>query len=104
MKASCKFMAALRATNDDALKAMSVRVLEARPDFVLAWRLRGEVLCARLGDANWEAAPRSSLELAEAGIEAERNNQYSAFNLGFWAERDAPLGSLANWRSGHLAI
>ena len=53
--------------NDDALKAMSSTVLQARPDYVLAWRLRGEVLCARLGGANWEASPRTAEELVEAG-------------------------------------
>ena len=40
-----------------------------------------------------------TLLVLEAGIEAERNNQYSAFNLGFWAERDAPLGSLADYEA-----
>jgi hypothetical protein len=53
--------------SDAALKALSLQVLESRPDFVLAWRLRGEVLSARLGEANWPYAPRSSHELAEAG-------------------------------------
>ena len=54
--------------NDSALRAMSLQCLESRPDFVLAWRLRGEILSARLGDANWaDCAPRSALELAEAG-------------------------------------
>ena len=54
--------------NDGALRAMSLQCLEARPDFVLAWRLRGEVLSARLGEANWPGcAPRSALELMEAG-------------------------------------
>ena len=52
---------------DDALKAMSASVLAARPDFVLAWRLRGEVLSALLGGASWVAAPRSAAELLEAG-------------------------------------
>ena len=53
--------------NDEALKAMSHLVLEARPDYVLAWRLRGEVLSALLGEASWPAAARTAAELQEAG-------------------------------------
>ncbi|KAL1526745.1 hypothetical protein AB1Y20_015441 [Prymnesium parvum] len=53
--------------NDDALKALSEQVLTSRPDYSLAWRMRGEVLCACLGNSNWEAAPRSAAELHEAG-------------------------------------
>ena len=52
---------------DDHLKAMSHRVLEARPDYSLAWRMRGEVLSAHLGYCNWAASPRSAAELLEAG-------------------------------------
>lgn len=66
---------------DDALKAMSLQVLGARPDYVLAWRLRGEVLCARLGGANWLAAPRSSLELSEAGRCLQRAATFSGDEL-----------------------
>ena len=40
-----------------------------------------------------------TLLVLEAGIEAERNNQYGSFNLGFWGERDAPLGSLADYEA-----
>ena len=53
--------------NDDTLKSLSVAVLEARPDYSLAWRMRGEVLSACLGACNWTAAPRSASELQEAG-------------------------------------
>ena len=57
------------------------QVLEARPDYVLAWRLRGEVLCARLGEANWAAAPRSASELAEAGRCLQRAATFSCAEL-----------------------
>ena len=54
--------------NDDSLKALSEQILAARPDYALAWRMRGEVLCARLGACSWTiAAPRNSTELHEAG-------------------------------------
>lgn len=53
--------------HDGALQDLSMQVLDARPDFVLAWRMRGEVLSARLGNANWGPAPRNAKQLAEAG-------------------------------------
>ena len=52
---------------DAALVSLSARVVGARPDLPLAWRMRGEVLSARLGRASWRVGPRSAEELEEAG-------------------------------------
>ncbi|KAL3905246.1 MAG: hypothetical protein SGPRY_010980 [Prymnesium sp.] len=52
---------------DDSLKAVSEQVLAARPDNALAWRMRGEVLCACLGGCSWKFTPRTAAELHEAG-------------------------------------
>jgi hypothetical protein len=64
----------VRATwwNDAALCRLSERVLAARPDSALAWRMRGEVLSARLGRCSWRAGPRSAEELEEAGRAIQR--------------------------------
>ena len=53
--------------SDESLKNLSAAVLEARPDYVLAWRFRGEVLSALLGGSNWGAVSRVATDLAEAG-------------------------------------
>ena len=52
---------------DAQLVSLSARVVGARPDLPLAWRMRGEVLSGRLGRASWRVGPRSPEELEEAG-------------------------------------
>lgn len=52
---------------DVQLVSLSARVVGARPDLPLAWRMRGEVLSGRLGRASWRVGPRSPEELEEAG-------------------------------------
>ena len=52
---------------DAQLVSLSARVVGARPDLPLAWRMRGEVLSGRLGRASWHVGPRSPEELEEAG-------------------------------------
>ena len=52
---------------DAELQGLSARVVSARPDLPLAWRMRGEVLSGRLGHASWRVGPRSPEELEEAG-------------------------------------
>ena len=59
--------------NDETLRTLSERVVAMRPDFALAWRMRGEVLSARLGGSNWPGvAPRTPQELQEAGRSLQR--------------------------------
>jgi hypothetical protein len=52
---------------DAELVSLSARVVAARPDLPLAWRMRGEVLSGRLGQASWCVGPRTPDELEEAG-------------------------------------
>ena len=56
--------------NNEALKALSVRVVRAAPNELEAALMRADVLCER--DASWEAGPRSAAELREAATHYER--------------------------------
>ena len=58
---------------DAELVSLSARVVAARPDLPLAWRMRGEVLSGRLGQASWCVGPRSPDELEEAGHALQRS-------------------------------
>lgn len=59
--------------NDETLRTLSERVVATRPDYAHAWRMRGEVLSARLGGSNWPGvAPRTPQELQEAGRALQR--------------------------------
>ena len=56
--------------NDEGLKALSVRVVRAAPNDVVANNMRAEVLSG--GDGAWEAGPRSAAELKKAATRYER--------------------------------
>ena len=56
--------------NDEALKALSARVVRAAPDEAVANQMRAKVLCGQHGA--WEAGPRSAAELREAVMHYER--------------------------------
>ena len=56
--------------NDEELKALSVRVVRAAPDNLIAHQMRAIVLAGQC--AAWEAAPRSAAELTEAAAHFEQ--------------------------------
>lgn len=85
--------------NDQHLRALSERTLAARPDCVSAWRFRGEVLSACLGEASWPAPRRSSAELAEAGRCLQR-----AAELGKEAVSDGQMGAIDRERVVKQAV
>ena len=69
--------------NDETLRTLSERVVAMRPDYSLAWRMRGEVLSARLGGSNWPGvAPRTPQELQEAGRALQRAVALGQHELG----------------------
>ena len=57
--------------NDEALKALSARVVRAAPNDGAANLMRAVVLRGRCGA--WEAGPRSAAELKEAATHYERS-------------------------------
>ena len=85
--------------NDEALKALSARVLRAAPNAESALDMRADVLSG-MGGGAWEAGPRSAAELKEAATHFDRSA----------ALCDAPalkaeLSELADWcrwRAGAL--
>ena len=56
--------------NDEALKALSARVVRAAPDFGHANQMRAVVLRGK--SSAWEAGPRSAAELKEAATHYDR--------------------------------
>ena len=61
--------------NDEALKALSARVLRAAPNNVTAHHMRALVLCGQCGA--WEAGPRSVAEFKEAAMYYDRSGALS---------------------------
>ena len=57
--------------DDESLKALSARVVEAAPTYVKANRMRAVVLDGRAG-GSWKVGPRSSAELKEAAAHYEQ--------------------------------
>ena len=57
--------------NDEALKALSARVVRAAPNLEVANRMRALVLSGLCGDA-WEVGPRSATELRLAALHYDR--------------------------------
>ena len=58
--------------NDEALKALSARVVRAAPNDGAANNMRATVL-SRANNNAWEAGPRSAAELKEAAAHLERS-------------------------------
>ena len=56
--------------NDEELKALSARFVNAAPGDAMTSQMRGIVLCG--GSATWEVGPRSAAELREAATHFER--------------------------------
>lgn len=77
---------------DAGLSALSERVLAARPDSTLAWRFRGEVLGACLGENSWSAAPRSAVQLVEASQCLQRAAKLGELELMLQADRERVVG------------
>ena len=77
---------------DVQLVSLSARVVGARPDLPLAWRMRGEVLSGRLGRASWRVGPRSPEELEEAGhaLQACTPSAPSAYHVRTDSAQSAP--------------
>ena len=73
--------------NDEALEALSTRVLRAAPNEALAIDMRAMVLSV-LCDGAWEAGPRSAAELKEAAALFDRSA----------ALRNSP-STLTSWRA-----
>ena len=86
--------------NDAALCRLSERVLAVRPDLALAWRMRGEVLSARLGGCSWRAGPRSAEELDEAGQALQRALALDANQLPSADKEKLVRQALACFRAG----
>ena len=57
--------------NDEELKALSVRVVRAAPDNLIANQMRAMVLAGQC--AAWQAGPRSAAEFMEAATHFERS-------------------------------
>ena len=81
--------------NDEALKALSARLVRAAPNNEAANTMRADVLSG--GAAQWEAGPRSAAELSEAAAYYERAVMLSNApmikaeyaNLADWCRRQA---------------
>ena len=58
--------------NDEELKALSVKVVRAAPNNLVANCMRAMVLCAWLCGAAWEVGPRSAAELKKAATYFDR--------------------------------
>ena len=79
--------------NDQELKALSVRVVRAAPDDLVANEMRAAVLAGQCGA--WETGPRSAAELREAATHWER-----AAALSSAPAIKAELASNAAWCRG----
>ena len=77
--------------NDEALKALSARVVRATPNQQIANCMRAHVLSGILGDA-WEVGPRSAAELKEAAAHFDRSAV-----LCYAPVQKAGLAGLADW-------
>ena len=70
MEKECTEVAKPEWWNDEALKALSARVVRATPNDTAAIGMRAVVLSG--DDGAWEAGPRSAVELKEAAAHYER--------------------------------
>mgnify|MGYP001436134209 CR=1 FL=1 len=70
MEKECTEVAKPEWWNDEALKALSARVVRATPNDTAAIGMRAVVLSG--DDGAWEAGPRSAVELKEAASHYER--------------------------------
>mgnify|MGYP006061675249 CR=1 FL=1 len=84
--------------NDEALKALSARVVRAAPNDQAANIMRADVLSGLCGA--WEAGPRSAAELKEAAAHYDR--VAAMCDAAFWKAESFRLAGVC--RSGAVAI